>query len=116
MRALAVIVAACTVLVLAVDVHAADRSASPAVRSAPAGCWLLCNVRHPIRSRDGRCESWRCRVAGEARARAAKREVYPCIVRWTYDGLRWWHLRYGVRGPYGRNHVGYGSTGYRRCW
>lgn len=107
MRTICVIVAAFTVLILAVDVHAAPPAAQ--------GCLILCGVRHPIRWHDHRCESWRCRAQREQRAHPQRKQLYPCVVRWTYDGLRWWHLRYGPRGPYGRNHVGYGPS-YRRCW
>lgn len=92
----------------------------------PSRCHILCSYRHPITHYEHthhikRCHTNYCRYQAwknnhnHSTYHRDPKQKYPCIVRWIYNGLHYWHLRYGPRGPYSRNRVGHGSTGYRRC-
>lgn len=92
---------------------------------AATDCLFLCKIRHPVKTWEfkhhlAHCHSVHCEEKERVNTHNPyqKRQhngVYPCIVRWTYDAIRWWHLTYGPQGPYGANHVGIGPHNYRRC-
>lgn len=98
-----------------------------AAKAAPArpSCFIFCHERHPISMwlhthHAERCHSWHCREkAHEARNRDTSRPrhdskpVYPCVIHWTYDGVRWWRYHYAVGGS--RNHIGLGPRNVRTC-
>lgn len=69
-------------------------------------------LRHHV----ARCQTWHCREKRRDGSHVTVKKpagVYPCVIRWTYNGARWWRYHYAAGGS--RNHVGLGPRGVRTC-
>lgn len=94
---------------------------------AQARCHFLCSIRHPVVTKEYQhhvrvCTSASCEARHEVKKNRNEPSVkvhhktdpiYPCVIHWTYDGVRWWRLHYLVGGSL--NHVGLGPSNTRTC-
>lgn len=110
-----------------VKLSAAILAALVLAGTAQARCHFLCSIRNPVITQEYKhhvrycAETTRCEVRKANNGKSNSSEnfshsssgVYPCVIHWTYNGLRWWRYHYLLGGSV--NHVGFGPNGVHTC-